>query len=215
MSTLRILVLEDDEYSRELLREALAQLLTGTWVVTETASVFECRQLLEQRPFDLFLADLVLPDGLSTELIGHARSLPHPPVVLVLSSLADEDVVVQAIVAGASGYLSKSDEPGDIARAIEVAVDGGSSISPTIAYRLMQLLRKQSEVTSAVSSVKLTSCERAILGLAANGHNYRQIAQINGTKPSTVYTHVRHIYEKLQVSNLAQALFEARRHQLI
>ncbi len=215
MRALRILLLEDDEFSREVLREAAGRLDSYAVTLTEADSLFEGRRLLAQTSFDLVLADLVLPDGVSIDTIRYARSLAAPPIVLVVSSLADEDVVVQAIVAGACGYLSKNDDPADIARAIEIAADGGSCISPTIAHRLMELLRKQVSGATGSAKVDLTDCEQGILTLASKGHNYRQIAQITGTRPSTVYTHVRHVYEKLQVSNLAQALFEARRHQLV
>jgi DNA-binding NarL/FixJ family response regulator len=214
MNALRVLVLEDDELARVLLREALAGLGTRVSTITETEGVSDCRRCLAEGSFDLFLADLVLPDGLSIDTIRFARSQAPAPTVLVVSSLADEDTVVQAILAGASGYVSKDDPPADMARAIAIAADGGSCISPTIAHRLMEFLRKSSSSTREVCA-SLTARESEILELAAKGYNYRQIAELFGTQPSTVYTHVRHIYEKLQVCSLPQALFEARLRRLV
>lgn len=199
------------------MRDAVISIDAPRVTLREAETLAECRSLLDNERFDVFLADLVLPDGHGIDAIRHACALPKPPTVLVISSLADEDVVIEAITAGAQGYVSKLDAPDEVARAISVAVSGGSCISPSIAERLMALLRRQSgpSRTPAASLVQLTECERSVLQLAARGHNYRQIAEINGTRPSTVYTHVRHIYEKLQVSNLAQALFEARRMRLV
>lgn len=213
--TLQVLLLEDDIEARHVVRDALAPCHTRI-AVHEAGTLAQCRRLLEARTFDLFLVDLVLPDGAGVDAIRHACALKRAPVALVISSIADENVVIEAIMAGARGYVSKFDPPGEIAHSIEVAIAGGSCISPTIAQKLMELLRRQAAVPAAQPHrIQLTERERDVLQLASRGYNYRRIAEISGTRPSTVYTHVRHIYEKLHVSNLAQALFEARRLQLV
>lgn len=212
---LHVLVLEDDEGACTLMREALAELGSRMALIVETHCVADCRKILATQTFDLFLADLVLPDGLSIDAIRLARAQSVPPTVLVISSLCEEDTVVEAILAGASGYVSKHDAPVEIARAIAIAADGGSCISPTIADRMMALLRKQAAPSANNAEVQLTPREHEILKLAAKGYSYRHIAEINGTRPCTVYTHVRHIYEKLQVANLPQALFEARLRNIV
>ncbi|MBC6943199.1 MAG: DNA-binding response regulator [Xanthomonadales bacterium] len=214
---LRTVLLEDDPQARRLLRTALSQSSPQPVDVREAETVAACRALLDAAPCDLLLADLCLPDGSGIEAIRHATTLSPRPTVLVVSSLADEEIVVEAIATGASGYVSKLDAPEEITRAIDIAFAGGSCISPTIAQRLMELVRRQGNTpaTKSASHAQLTEAERSVLQLAAQGHTYRHIAQINGIQPSTVYTHVRHIYEKLQVSNLAQALYQARRQHLV
>ena len=215
MSALRVLVLEDEEHCRVLLREALAELGERVATITEAHCLADFRRCLAKDSFDLCLADLRLPDGSSIDMIRFARAQSRPPTVLVVSSLADEDTIVQAILAGASGYVSKGDGPADMARAIAIAADGGSCISPSIAHRILDMLRRQSSPATSSAEAKLTTREHDILKLAAKGCNYLQIAELVGTRPCTVYTHVRHIYEKLQVSNLQQALYEARLRRLI
>lgn len=213
--TLQVLLLEDDVEARRVVRDALASGHEHA-ILHEADTLAECRRLLESHDFDLFLVDLALPDGTGTDAIRHACALKRAPVALVISSLADENVVIEAIMAGAKGYVSKLDPPGEIAHSIEVAVAGGSCMSPTIAQKLMELLRRQADTPAAQPHrIQLTERERDVLQLASRGYNYRRIAEISGTRPSTVYTHVRHIYEKLHVSNLAQALFEARRLHLV
>lgn len=212
---LRVLILEDDAGCRELLRESLAKLGARVIHVEEAHCLAEFEKLIGAGAFDLCLVDLVLPDGLGIDMIHLARRQTPAPTVLVVSSLADEETVVQAILAGASGYVCKQDEPVGIANAITIAADGGSVISPSIAHHLMELLRKQPPPAPDTKDPGLTERESEILKLAAKGCNYRQIAEMTGTQPSTVYTHVRHIYEKLRVSNLQQALFEARLRRLV
>ncbi len=212
---MRILLLEDDNDARLLVHEALVACRTRMTRLRETTSVVDCCRLLDEEPYDLFLADLHLPDGSGIDAIRHACALETRPTVLVISSITDEDTVTEAILAGASGYVCKHDNPAEIARSIDVTEAGGSCISPTIALRLMEIMRRQGSMASEPLRTPLTDSERTVLQMAAQGHNYRKIAQIIGVQPSTVYTHVRHIYEKLQVSNLAQALFEARRQRLV
>jgi DNA-binding NarL/FixJ family response regulator len=215
MNALRVLLLEDEEHCRVVLHEALAVLGERVATTVEAHSLAEFQKHLASDVFDLCLADLLLPDGSSIGMIRHARALAQPPTVLVVSSLADEDTIVQAIMAGASGYVCKSDAPAEMARAIAIAADGGSCISPSIAFRILEMLRRQSSPASADKGARLTTREHDILKLAAKGCNYPEIAELIGSRPSTVYTHVRHIYEKLQVSNLPQALYEARLRRLI
>jgi DNA-binding NarL/FixJ family response regulator len=214
LDVLRVLLLEDDAHSRALLRDSVAALGREA-LITEADTVAQARQLLAQTRFDLFLADLRLPDGDSLELVRRARSQPDPPAVLVVSSLADEATVVRAILAGAGGYVCKHDAFVEITRALAVALDGGASISPTIAHRLLDLVRSQCADSDALGRVDLTARESEVLRLSAQGHTYRQIAALAGISPSTVYTHVRHIYEKLHVSSLQEALFQARRRRLV
>lgn len=207
----RVLMLEDEAPARALLRDALAQRARFE-LVAQTDRVADCAVLLREHAVDLMLADLHLPDGSGIAAIRAARALPRPPTVLVVSSLADERHVGEAILAGAIGYVCKHDGAADIARSIELAADGGSWISPAIARFLLGLVRAHAppavEATPAAAHLSERECE--ILRLASKGCSYAQIAELLGLKTCTVYTYVRRIYEKLEVSNLAQALFEAR-----
>lgn len=214
MGLLRVLLLEDDAQSRALLRDSLAALERDVHI-TEAASIAEARQCLAQAHFDLFLADLRLPDGESLELVRRVRSQAPAPAVLVVSSLADEATVVRAILAGAGGYVCKHDTFAEITQALAVALDGGASVSPTIAHRLLLLVRSQCADVDALGQIDLTAREGEVLRLAAQGNTYRQIAELTGISPSTVYTHVRHIYEKLHVSSLQEALYQARLRRLV
>jgi DNA-binding NarL/FixJ family response regulator len=214
----RVMILEDEEPACTLLRAALLE--NPRFQLTAQAdNVAACTALLREHEVDLLLADLHLPDGCGIAAIRQARALPRPPTVLVVSSLADERHVGEAILAGASGYVCKHDGVADIARSIERAADGGSWISPAIARFLIGLLRAQAPSpepprASATTGV-LSERECEILRLASKGCSYAQIAELLELKTCTVYTYVRRIYEKLQVSNLAQALFEARALRVI
>lgn len=215
MRPVHVLVLEDERHCRERLQQGLDALENCTVSVQAVETLADFRSAaIDWRRVTLCLVDLVLPDGCGIEAIGHARARPAPPTVLVVSSLADEHTVLRAIEAGASGYVCKTDSLDEIRRGLAIAIDGGACMSPTIAARVMTLLRRN-ESQAEVPVVALTPREREVLLLSSKGFSYRQIAEMTQTRPSTVYTHVRHIYEKLHVCNLQQALFEARTRRLV
>lgn len=211
--TVRVLLLEDEACGRALLDEAMS--LRGDLPplhIEQVETAEACSTALSLRTYDLFLADLGLPDGSGIDAIRLARRLPKPPLVLVLSGLCDEATVLAAISAGASGYVSKFDAPEDIARGLSIALGGGASLSPAIAARLVDALRGNA---AQAGDVTLTKRESQVLNLAARGYSYPQIAQVTGIAVSTVYSYARKIYEKLHVHSLTQALFEARNHGLL
>ena len=210
---LDVLMLEDEAAGRVLMTDALNACGRVARIDAATCIASGRRALVERR-YDLVLADLKLPDGSGLAVVRQASSLPQPPLVLVMSSLSDDASIVAAIAAGASGYVCKYDAPEDIARSIEIALDGGATVTPAIAHRLIALMRANAPKHDD-QRVALTPREQEVLTLASKGYNYRQIADLGGGRPSTVYSHVRHIYEKLHVSNLPQALFEARAQGLL
>ncbi|MEO8671066.1 MAG: response regulator transcription factor [Tahibacter sp.] len=208
-----VLLLEDEAAGRLLMTEALAA--CGRVTRIDAATSIACgRRALAEKSYDLLLADLNLPDGSGLALVRQARALTKPPLVLVVSSISDDASIVAAIAAGACGYACKFDAPEDIARSIAIALDGGATVTPAIAHRLIALLRANAPRQDAQCTA-LTPREQEILTLASKGYSYRQIAELGGGRPSTVYCHVRHIYEKMHVSNLPQALFEARAQGLL
>jgi DNA-binding NarL/FixJ family response regulator len=203
-----ILLLEDDLCGRALLDEVMAlRSDLPPLRMEQVNSIAACRAALAERSYDVLIADLGLPDGNGIDAIRFARRQSPPPIVLVLSGLCDDVTVLAAIGAGASGYVSKFDAPEDIARAICLALGGGASLSPAIAARVVSALRHNA-IQGDVAA--LTPRERQVLELSARGYSYPQIGELIGIATSTVYTYSRQIYEKLHVSSLAQALYEAR-----
>jgi DNA-binding NarL/FixJ family response regulator len=128
-----------------------------------------------------------------------------------VSVFGDETHVVEAIEAGALGYLLKDGDADYIATSILEMLDGGSPISPPIARYLLRRLQAPpaDPATSAVPAPRLSPREQEVLNLIAKGFSYTEIAGLLGLTAPTVATHTRGIYRKLDVHSRGEAVYEA------
>jgi len=176
-----------------------------------------CRELLHNRP-DVMLVDLGLPDGHGTDLIRQLKCMHPSAEAMVVSVFAEEDKVVGAIRAGASGYLLKDMLKEDIGASIIEVLHGGSPISPSIARYILKALSQPVSATSTDASnppVTLSQRETEVLNLIARGYSRKEIAALLQLSRHTVVSHIRHIYEKLEVHSRNEAVFEACQQGLI
>jgi DNA-binding NarL/FixJ family response regulator len=210
---LKVLVLESDKTARGLIKEALTSLSPGV-VIDEAASVAKAVSALEKKDYTFFFVGLALPDRSELSAIRFARSRPNSPHTCVVSGASDETSIFQAISGGASGYIWKLDSPREIRRHLAITLEGGSAISPVIAGGLISYLQHRNKIEPPTMS-RLTAKESQIINLSARGHNFKEISNLMEVKMSTVYTHVRHIYEKLHVTSVSQALNIARKQGLL
>ena len=211
-----IAVLEDDIPTRQRLVAAINE-HADLAIVAELRSLAEARAWLRAEEFcAAMLVDLGLPDGNGLSIIPEVRARAAPPEVMVITSMGDRRQVMQAIEAGATGYLLKDAEPRAIAAAVLELLAGGSPISPSIARHLLR--RFQEPPTGRPedqAGLTLTSREQEVLTLVAKGLIYEEIADQLGISYHTVTTHARHIYRKLSASTRSEAVFEAVRLGLI
>jgi DNA-binding NarL/FixJ family response regulator len=170
--------------------------------------------------FDILVCDLGLPDGDGTDLIA-ACAEAHPDTdVLVLTMFADHHKVIAAIRAGARGYLLKDQRLENCVAGIREVRAGGSPISPIIARLLLKEFRPRAVPEPSKDNVPplaepLSDRETETLNLLSRGFTYAECADLLGISPHTVATHVKSIYRKLEVSNRAEALFEAQHRGMI
>ena len=149
---------------------------------------------------DVVLMDINMPkvDGIQ----GLKLIKTHFPNIKVLIQTAfdDSDKIFNCISNGASGYILKSDNPKRILQAIEEVYVGGASMNPAIAKKVMEyfLPKKAEEI--------LTQKEREVLKHLAEGLSYKMVADKLGVSYSTINTHTKHIYEKLHISSLGEAI---------
>ncbi len=214
-----VYLLEDDAVTRRNLEERLLA-VEGIEV---PVSVGTCTEMLTAvragRP-DVLLCDLQLPDGNGVDVIRVARDL-HPEVeVMVISVFGDEQRVVTALKAGATGYLLKDDPSSEIGAAISQLLQGGSPISPAIARYLIRVFRppespEQPPPQPVDSNIDLTTRELEVLQLAAKGFSYGEIARMLGISGATVSSYTKKIYGKLAVHSRSEAVYEASRLGLI
>jgi DNA-binding NarL/FixJ family response regulator len=207
-------VVVDDE---QMIRGALAQTLTdgGLDLVGEAANAHDAIELvLDLRP-DVVLIDIPLPGYSGVPAIDRLALLAPASRVLVLAR-AEENRVVEAIVAGASGYILKTAPPEAIIAAVRATAAGESVISSQIAGKLLQRIRERDipvtatsdNAASAIRAV-LTERELEIFERLASGRSNREIAHELSLSTNTVHNHIASILAKLHLDNRIQAAVQA------
>lgn len=157
----------------------------------------------------LALVDLGLPDGNGTELIGEIVTRCPEALVVVTTIFDDEESLMNALAAGAHGYLLKDQDRDSIAHRLSMIDRGEVPISPAIARRLLQRFRDERPAATTLSPR-----ETEVLRLIGRGLKAGEVAGVLEISPQTVTTHVKTIYRKLEISSRAEAALEARKRGL-
>jgi two-component system, NarL family, nitrate/nitrite response regulator NarL len=214
-SPLNVLVIEDDPFFQKVIEESLA-MFERPLALNKAEDLSSALKCLEQRtnPFDLALIDLSLPDGDGVSLIRRIQSRFPSTTVIVISVGSEEARVLDAIRAGATGYVLKGDGNLSLHQALDQALKGLSPISPMLAGYFLKLAGREPDPSSA-NSLKLTRREIDLLEKFAQGMSYQQAAEEMGVALSTVQTHTRSLYRKMGVRSSLQALSKAKQHGLL
>jgi DNA-binding NarL/FixJ family response regulator len=210
----RVVLVDDHDLFRSGLRTLLED--QGVQVVAEAATGREAlRQVRELAP-EVVLMDLSMPDMGGVEATREiARIAPLTRVVVLTISDRDGDIL-DAILAGACGYLLKDSTIEDLMRGISAAAVGESLISPQIASKVLRELRAARPATRASDRLpELTDRELEVLRLIANGKDNTQIAAELHISAKTVKNHISNILMKLQIENRIQAAVYAVRRGLV
>ena len=210
---LRILVVDD----HEVVRQGLVALLGRRpefHVVGEAGSVAEAiAQAARLRP-DLVIMDVRLPDGSGVEACREIRAERPETRVVMLTSYPDEEAVLASIVAGASGYLLKQVRGRDLVTALEAVARGESLLDPAVTEKVLERIRKAATGGADDELAQLTSQERRILALVAEGKTNTQIAREVFLSDKTVKNYVSSILSKLNLERRAQLAAYVARHGL-
>lgn len=201
----RVILVEDEAATRVHLAAAL-QAAPELLLCGEAGTYAEGRRLVEEANADLLLTDLGLPDGSGLGLVRLAAERGVLP--LVITVFGDDAHVLEAIRAGAMGYLLKDQQADDVVRSLLAVLDGGSPISPTIARTVLQDMRAQPDVAQP-DRPEFTEREQEVLRGIVKGFTYAEIAGILELSTHTVSTHVRKVYGKLAVHSRGEAVYEA------
>lgn len=199
---LRLLVVDDHPIWRNGVARDLAEL--GFAVVGTAGSGTQAVRIAAAVRPDVVLLDLNLPDLPGAEVTRQLLAA-HPPVrVLVLSASAERQDVLDAVTAGASGYVLKSAELRELADAVRATAAGQAVFTPGLAGLVLGEYRRLSAERDRPAAPTLTSRETEVLRLVAKGLTYPQIAERLVLSPRTVQNHVQNTLTKLQLSNKAQ-----------
>lgn len=162
---------------------------------------------------NVVVMDVRLPDGSGIEACRQIRSENPNTRVIMLTSFSDEDAVIAAILAGASGYLLKQSDPERLLAAVETAAAGGSLLDPAVTDSVLHWMRGAA-ARSTHTGDRLSEQERKILPLIAEGKTNRQIARELYLSEHTVKTYVSSLLKKLQLARRAEAAAYIARQQL-
>ncbi len=212
---LRVLLVDDHDLFRTGLRNLLEE-QGGLSVLGEAANGAAAVRLVRELAPDVVVMDLNMPEMSGVEATRHIATLSPLTRVIVLT-ISDEDAdVMDAIVAGACGYLLKDASIEDVVTGIRSAAVGASLISPTIASKVLQRVRSSTADMDMAESIRteLSDRELEVLKLIASGKDNAQIAADLVISPKTVKNHISNILMKLQLHNRIQAAVYAVRSGL-
>ena len=213
-SDLRVLLVDDHDLFRTGLRNLLEE--QGLQIVGEASNGKDAiRQVRELAP-DIVVMDLNMPGVTGVEATREITSFAPLTRVLVLTISDQNEDVMDAIVAGACGYLVKDSSIQELIRGITAAAVGESLISPPIAAKVLERVRAVTLDQGAQTiRAELSERELEVLRLIANGKDNSQIAAALHISPKTVKNHISNILMKLQIENRIQAAVYAVRSGIV
>ncbi|MBC8110429.1 MAG: response regulator transcription factor [Verrucomicrobia bacterium] len=212
---IRVALVEDNVPFREGLRYLLS-FTTDFECVGEYTTGKELLKDLDHVKPHVILMDIELPDmnGLDCTAIIKAQPAFAHIHIIMLTVLENENKVLEAIVSGASGYLLKQASPESMLDAIRQVQQGGSPMSPTIARKVLGIIRADHMVTSK-EKIQLNLRETQVLEGLVAGLTYKMIGDKYCIALDTVRTYIRSIYDKLQVHSRSEAIVKALRNKLV
>ncbi len=162
---------------------------------------------------DIILLDISLPNLSGIEAIPLFKAKHPGQKIIMLTIQDDEESIINAIRAGADGYILKKTSPQKILEAIQQVYEGGAALTPMVAKQVLSMFMPQKAVIELVNP--LTTREKEILTLITQGMSTVVIAETLFISSQTVRNHIKNIYEKLQVHSKAQAVAKALKENIV
>ncbi|MBW8781587.1 MAG: response regulator transcription factor [Verrucomicrobia bacterium] len=200
---LRVLIVDDSEVVRMGLRALLGAEPSLT-ITGEAASVATAVESAAAHRPDVVLLDIRLPDGTGFDACRQILQRSPATRVLVLTSVADENVVDDAIRAGAHGYLLKEVHGRSLVQAIHDVAAGKSILDPAITARVLTLMRSTAPATRDALAA-LSTQERRVIALIAEGKTNKEVAAAMDLTEKTVKNYLSNIFDKLHVTRRSEA----------
>jgi DNA-binding NarL/FixJ family response regulator len=213
--TVRVLIADDHDLFRTGLRNLLEE--QDVQIVGEASTGIEAVRIVREIAPDVVVMDLNMPGMGGVDATRHITGIAPLTRVVMLTISDQEDDVMDAILAGACGYLLKDSSIQDVIAGIEAAARGESLISPTIASKVLQRVRATSTQPEIANQIRteLSDREIEVLKLIANGKDNALIAAELHISPKTVKNHISNILMKLQIDNRIQAAVYAVRSGIV
>lgn len=214
MKPIRILLADDHNILRDGLRLLLER--QGFNVVAEASDGREAIRLAEEHRPDVAVMDIAMPGLNGIDATARIVQTCEPTSVIILSMHHDESYIIRALNAGARGYLLKDSLKTDLIAAVHAVSQGHSYFSPKVSQLLQEdYFREMADKQKTDTFELLTSREREILQLAAEGKSNKEVASLLNVSPYTVETHRSHILQKLNLHTVPELILYAVRKGLI
>lgn len=211
---IRVMIVDDHEIMRDGLREVL-QRACDFQVVGEAGDGEAAIRVAKSLEPDLIVMDVMMPlkNGIDasreiTEVLPNTR-------VLILTAATEEDAVIEAVAAGATGYLLKYSGKRELLRAVREVADGEYHMPVGVMNRLFAEVRALAQRENTSASRRLTRREREILSLFSQGLSYAKIADVRGNKPLTIRNAIYGIQDKLGIDTKQELVVWAVRNGLL
>lgn len=201
---IKVSIVEDDRG----IRENLSVLIGGSPGFSCASTHGSAEEALKQIPLksaDVVLMDINLPKLSGIECVRQLKAKMPRVQFLMLTVYEDSDMIFKALGAGASGYLLKRTPPARLLDALAEVHTGASPMSGKVARIVVQYVQRMKQAAAA-STELLSKREQEILDLLAKGYRYKEIADLLTISYDTVRSHIRNIYDKLQVHSRTEAV---------
>ncbi|RKG38280.1 LuxR C-terminal-related transcriptional regulator [Acinetobacter rongchengensis] len=214
-----VIIVEDEPLIQKRLTDILINIGYSISDLYFAQNLAQANMQLERYSASFALVDLGLPDGSGIDFIETLKNYDPTITILVISAWSTEDSILNALSAGATGYVLKERDNLEVSLSIRSVLRGGAPIDPFIAQKILKQLQfnEKKSVNKSLSDSKLTNNndvlskrELGILELVAQGLSNKEIADQLTLSRYTVESHIKHIYRKLAVCNRAKAIDTAR-----
>ena len=223
---MRVAVVEDDAAYRhgleELFQNASGFTLAASFGAAEAAllALQRSQEQTDAVPWDLVLMDVGLPRMSGVDATRQLKRLAPGILVVVLTVFEQPGTILQAICAGADGYLLKKVPAAELLAQLRIVAAGGAALTSQVARQVLDMLRRSANgglnrFGSVPVQLDLTTREQDVLRGLVQGLTYKQVAERLGIGLDTVRTHVRGVYRKLQVHSVASAVSRAIQEGLV
>jgi DNA-binding NarL/FixJ family response regulator len=200
---INVAIIDGNDASRAALAELVATQRAYRVVRTSPDAESALNHLPRFNP-DVVLLDINLPGMGGVECVRRLKTSSPRVHILIFSACEDQNRLLEALIAGASGCLLKRTAPERLLSAIREAYEGGAPMSPEIGRRVLQLLRQNSG--APMETVKLTPREQEILDQLSKGFRYKEIVDNLGISFGTLHSYISKVYEKLHVHSRTEAV---------
>ena len=202
---IRLLLVDDHQLVRVGLRTVLHNHHHGITIVGEAGSKADAVRVAEQLKPDVVLMDVRLPDGSGIDACRDVLA-SHPETrVIFLTSFADDELALAAVLAGAQGYVLKTIDSDLLIRSIQAVANGQSLLSPGLIQRALDRIQSEPAQAGPVRTQSLAPQEERVLALVAKGLTNKEIASELQLSDKTVKNYLSNVFHKLQISRRTQA----------